>query len=136
MRLGTTAQVPLATGAILGFLLSVVVAPSQAGASCGDYVQRGAKSASQGLHATHQDPSPMMPGESKFPCSGPNCSNGSQVPVLPVPVVPPTPNQWAMAVSAFALTGHEPVLICPLSVSAYPVRISFSIFHPPRISRS
>ena len=135
--LSKSGQFRVATGAIFGFLLGVVVAPSKAGASCGDYVQRGTKSAGERLSMPQNDHShPTIPGESKFPCSGPNCSRGSQAPIVPVPTAPPSPNQWAMGLSAFILTGHEPVSIGLLSASAYPVKISFSVFHPPRISFS
>jgi hypothetical protein len=127
--------VRLTTGAILGFLLSVAIAPSKAVGSCGDYAQRGTKSHGHAVK-THDEDRPAIPDGTKFPCSGPNCSRGSEAPVPPAPTVPPSPNQWAMGLSGITLSEQEPILIGPSGYLAYPVRISFLIFHPPRISLS
>src|SRR5438067_2581937 len=106
--------VRLATGAVLGFLLSVAMAPSKAAGSCGDYAQRGTKS-----HG-HAEDRPATPDGTKFPCSGPNCSRGSQAPVLPAPTIPPNPNQWAIGLSGITLSDRAPILIGVSSYLTYP----------------
>jgi hypothetical protein len=133
--LSKNGRVRLATGAILGLLLSVAVAPSKAAGSCGDYAQRGTKSHGQAMKMSDRD-KPTIPERTKFPCSGPNCSRGSQSPVLPIPTAPPSPNQWAMEPSGITLSDREPILIDLSRRLAYPAQISFSIFHPPRIAPS
>jgi len=107
-------QLPLASGVVFALLLTGLIAPSKAAASCGDYVQRGAKSGGQAANMAHGEHPTMpgeykFPGESKFPCSGPNCSQGSHAPVVPVPTIPPNSNQWALGLPTFSLANRESV---------------------------
>jgi hypothetical protein len=132
--LGTANQIRLATGVIFGFLLTGIVAPSPAWASCGDYAQRGAKSAHD-LKMSQTDHSrPMIPEERKIPCNGPNCSRGSEIPVVPDSPVPVNPTDWAMGLSAFTLMSQPPARISFVDGSARPVPFLFSVYHPPRNS--
>src|SRR5580765_1077279 len=77
-------------------LASIVLAPSQAEASCGDYVTIGGQH-SQTAHsgAVDQD----MPGQhdpAKPRCHGPSCSNRSFPPAAPATRVEVTVEHWAL----------------------------------------
>jgi len=114
--LKSTGQVRLAVGAILGLLLSGIVAPTKGWASCGDYVQRATKPGDPGLNMSQNDhSSPAIPGEPRFPCSGPNCSRGSQEPAAPVSTIPPGPTHWALGQPPFTIWSREPVPISQLA---------------------
>src|SRR5262249_43211587 len=117
-----------------GLLLSSIVAPTNAWASCGDYVQRGTKAGAHGANMSQGNHSlPTLPGMPRSPCSGPNCSRGSQGPLVPVPTIPPSPTHWAIDVPSVPLISNDPVSISPIASSLHPVQLRFSVFHPPRV---
>src|SRR5713101_7577737 len=98
MRLSSiTRLAPLTSGAIIGFVLSLVISPSKANAGCGDYVLRGQTSATNALTMPQENHhQPGIPKDHKVPCSGPHCSRGSQAPWSPVPTVSSTTDHWAL----------------------------------------
>ena len=82
--------------ATLALLASVVLSPSHAEASCGDYVMTGGHNAHAGMgghsnaarHDTHDPATPR--------CHGPSCSNRSIPPLAPVPKTEVTIERWAI----------------------------------------
>ena len=125
-------------GMVVTVLAGMLLAPSAARASCGDYLLMGAGAKS----ADHAQPLPQLPGSPKLPstphdgpkpCSGPLCS---QAP-LPFPAVPPlvtVERESEHALSTFFLFLAEATLNdrCLEDFPGQPVRRGASIYHPPR----
>ena len=123
----------------LVLLAAAWLVPSQARASCGDYVTIGAKHAAQAAQAKmtgqrtgdaeDDDTSPAGPGPL---CHGPHCSNGSFPPASPVPEVQTTIERYAHASAAapFAVLRRSSLIAEPGTQLA---RIERSgILRPPR----
>jgi hypothetical protein len=114
----------------LALAVGCVFAPSQAHASCGDYVHVGSDS-EQSKPSDNQ--TPQQPKRQQPPCHGPSCSGmPSSLPLASSPSVPVREREWAAL--AFPTLLPEP---CPLDVPADcpgpdAVRHSGSVFHPPR----
>ena len=136
MRLLSISQlIRIASGAILALLASLVVCPSMASAGCGDYVIRGQKSASEPMSMPEDKHSHSQPSnEHKFPCSGPNCSRGSDVPSAPAPTVSSPTDHWALAQSTLTPTEREPAEPVPSIGPVHSYRNELSVYHPPRAS--
>jgi hypothetical protein len=114
-------------------LVCMLLAPSPANASCGDYVQRGKKSANPEMNENSDKVSGHgIPGGPKLPCSGPRCSQGSEAPLIPVSLPLPIPDQWALSLLTFSLPDEMPIPISGVVESTHRIRNSFSIYHPPR----
>src|SRR4051812_14936445 len=84
-------------------LVGLLLAPSAACASCGDYVVQGGNghaapplltTSRSGVMPPASHPRPHQPGEGPAPCSGPLCSRGSFVPPVPVTGVTTHGNEW------------------------------------------
>jgi len=112
---------------------------SKAQASCGDYVFRGHGGSSDA--ARQKTPSdltspghelPPMPTEDPVPCSGPNCSRGSSLPLAPVTTPPPGPDLWPLLDASVLLLAFDPGVVPVAEFPQFPVRRSFSVYHPPR----
>ena len=82
--------------AVLVLLASIVYAPSQAEASCGDYVMIGGKHVPAGHSGSMQHDMPGDHDSGKPRCHGPSCSNGSFPPAAPAPRIEVTVEQWAI----------------------------------------
>src|SRR5687767_4518154 len=101
----------------------LAVVPAGAAASCGDYVQ---------IVADHQ-PTPQ-PASPAAPCPG--CSKAPATPILPisVPVRSPSESEQSVALTTPAAGAHPlPGWARSTATSPHPVRLTSSIFHPPRI---
>ena len=100
----------------------LAVAPGGAAASCGDYVQ---------IVTDHQ-PTPQ-PAAPVAPCPG--CSKAPATPILPLsaPVGSPSESEQSVALTNPA-GGARPVpgWARSTATSPHPVRLTSSIFHPPR----
>ena len=113
-------------GGVLLVLGGLALFPEMASAQCGNYVTiLGSPSASQ------QMPDEHMP---KAPCNGPGCSQLPSVPFTPLPA-PIVTNVESKACVDFL--GQPPQSAGeranPDANSDRPVRMSNSIFHPPRV---
>jgi hypothetical protein len=112
--------------AALALVVGCLFAPSQARASCGDYVTVGSDS-------DHSKPNDHETPRQQPPCHGPSCSGmPTSLPLASAPAAPIRERDWAAL--AFPTLLLEP---CPLDVladAAGPdaVRRGHSIFHPPR----
>ncbi len=80
--------------ATLALLVSAICAPSQAEASCGDYVMVGGRHAGMSNHSSGAGHDMHDPAAAK--CHGPSCSNGSIPPLAPVPKIEVTVERWAI----------------------------------------
>jgi hypothetical protein len=84
--------------AILALLAYAAVSPSQAHASCGDYVMIGGRHASpehQPQSLDHGNPGPGIPR-----CHGPMCSDNSIPPAAPSSKIEVSVERWAIPGSA------------------------------------
>jgi hypothetical protein len=123
---GSRSLAPLlaATAAVLA---GVLLAPSAARASCGDYVILGDRPTA---HAHPPGPAPTTPQ----PCHGPHCSGDRQPlpPATPAPAPPSTSEQWCCPTSPPLIPDPDSTLLAPpLSVSRPPDR-GTDVYHPPR----
>jgi hypothetical protein len=87
--------------AILALLAYAALSPSQADASCGDYVMVG------GRHASHDSPAQSVDHGRQIPgiprCHGPMCSDNSIPPAAPSSKIEVSVERWAIPGS----TRHE-----------------------------
>ncbi|HEV2947348.1 MAG TPA: hypothetical protein VGX70_08225 [Gemmataceae bacterium] len=133
---GCNRKVQLVSGATFGLLLGLFACPSNARAGCGDYVHLGQKSAGQAMTMPEKHHPHPSRSDHKFPCSGPNCSRGSQLPLQPATTISSTSEHWALAQFSLILKDLDPVQPAPsLNLGQY-LRNEFSVFHPPRASLS
>jgi hypothetical protein len=125
------------TGVALAVGLSIALSQSSARASCGDYLTHPTtleRSSPSGADVSQ----PMSDSsKSRGPCSGLNCSRGSE-PLPLVPITPPTSNgdQWGCCdgLEDAPTLGAVPWSAAQLSV--HPVHRSFPLERPPRLSLS
>ncbi|HKI35097.1 MAG TPA: hypothetical protein VKA46_24790, partial [Gemmataceae bacterium] len=118
-------------GWALPILAGLLLAPSAARASCGDYVTTR-------LSAPHhaapgEQPPPAVPKPHK-PCHGAHCSQAPASPPAPVPTTSTqTLQEWGCVLDELALTplGSTPLLARQQAPRL--VRLPSGIFHPPRI---
>jgi hypothetical protein len=104
-------------------LLAAAFAPGKAHAECGDYVMVG-KHAADG-----------MSSKPAVPCHGPHCSQRSNMPLVP-PAPPPSaaPVDWAAFIARLHVPTDSGRDFLRGDISAYPIRLTDSIFHPPRLN--
>ncbi|HEV3263532.1 MAG TPA: hypothetical protein VG013_42240 [Gemmataceae bacterium] len=135
-------------GGVLATLLAgVLLAPSVARASCGDYLVRGMHPASGAMSANARGAVAGMPSAAHHagptdhgqntPCSGPNCSRG-RPPQAP-PQAPPAPVRGDRDVCTTAWrASDDPDAVVPLldGGARKPLRRGQVIYHPPRSSHS
>jgi hypothetical protein len=92
--------------AILALLAYGVLSPSQADASCGDYVMIGGRHASQEDQRSGLDHGKQVPGTPR--CHGPMCSNNSIPPAAPSSKIEVSVERWALPGSeVFDLLPHH-----------------------------
>jgi hypothetical protein len=125
-------------GTVVTVLAGMLLAPSVARASCGDYLLMGAGAKS----ADHAHSFPQLPGSRKLPstphdgpkpCSGPLCSQSP----LPLPAVPPLvtaerESEHALSTFFLFLAEATPNGRYLDDFLGQPVRRGASIYHPPR----
>jgi hypothetical protein len=129
---------PLLPALVLGAWVGV---PTQARASCGDYVVIGGKPGHAGNMAPTAPapndgrPSPAQLPNQGQPCHGPSCS-GSSTPFVPVAPAPaptgPQGDEWGWV--STAPLGRDAGWgrgLCDFGLSC-PFSLPTSIFHPPR----
>jgi hypothetical protein len=100
-------------------------APGSAAASCGDYVHV------QTTSPAHND-APVQP---QPPCHGPGCSKAPTAP--PVPLTAPVPSSSETDQSSVVLESGSDDRpgsgwAATRAADTYPIRLTSSIFHPPR----
>jgi hypothetical protein len=85
-----------------------------------------------GTEASAEPLTPMFPGDRREGCSGPSCSDRSEVPAMPVSIAAPRLSDWAVI-------DIPPITIVPDASpadhddrDARPILVDESIFHPPR----
>jgi hypothetical protein len=94
--------------ATLVLLAAVVIAPSRADASCGDYVMIGGRHV--GHHSADSSQESQAPAVPR--CHGPMCSDNSLPPATPAPKIEVTVERWAVPGSvAFAVLPNQEVLL-------------------------
>ena len=125
-RLAATWPARLGAGLILALLLVDVLSPSVARAGCGDHL----RAVRVGAPQAEPSPMPATPGE---PCTGPNCSRAPEhLPLAPASVKVTLPDLDARLCEPPARDGSGEAGWLRRPDSHFPVRISVSIFHPPR----
>jgi hypothetical protein len=80
--------------AILALLAYAVLSPSQADASCGDYVMVGGRHASHEHEPQSFDHAKQVPGTPR--CHGPMCSENSIPPAAPSSEIEVSVERWAI----------------------------------------
>ena len=118
-----TPRLPIrAVAAAVLAVAGVALAPGGAAASCGDYVQI----------VTDHKPA-HQPAGPAAPCPG--CSKAPATPILPLsaPVGSPSESEQSVALTDPA-GGTRPVpgWARAMAANPHPVRLTSSIFHPPR----
>ena len=121
------------TGIVAYLVLAwLVLAPSQAQASCGDYVMVGGQNDSShlgnlgagDLHTNHHSQTPV--------CHGPSCSNGAIPPSAPVPRVEVTLEQWGLLGHSTLSRSTEPKFLLAAAEALLCAGFEMSILRPPR----
>jgi hypothetical protein len=128
-------------GALLAFLTTGIILPSEARAGCSaHYIVSPSRSSGElsrlellghaGALATPQGETPTQP---PAPCSGALCSGNPALPLSTIPSdTPPVGGHWAILAFPRTLIGPVPFLCLPVDVALRPIDHSCSIFHPPR----
>jgi hypothetical protein len=123
-------------GALLALLALLLLAPSAARASCGDYVTMGSSTAAHSA-------SPSLPSDNRLgvpavprrhgPCHGPFCSgNPLPAPLAPVPPAPVHGDQWAHLCGLLLVAPADTANPVSMDDSRTPVRHGLLVYHPPR----
>jgi hypothetical protein len=114
--------------ATFALLVSAVLSPSRAEASCGDYVMVGGHAGHSGMgNGTQRTHDPATPR-----CHGPSCSNNSIPIQAPVPKIEVTVERWAIPAQAgLPLLPESDFLLA--DAQALPCAgFGLSILRPPR----
>src|SRR5262245_49473968 len=124
----------IAWGGVMALVLAFCAAPSEARADCSNHPFRlpAAEPFLVPPAAPAADPGVPAPVPPPKPCSGPECSQGHAIPLLPVPTTSPVSDQWAVIATGLGLAADAS---CPLPFDGpvhKPSRRVESIFHPPR----
>ena|SRR5947209_516593 len=123
MRLAFPLPIRAAASAVLA-LAGLALAPGTGTASCGDYVQVQTNQPTE----EHTPPAPC-------PCHGPQCSKAPATPAVPVtaPIRITAGSEQPVTTGEAGLPPfHEPGWALSNADSDPPVRLTTSIFHPPR----
>jgi hypothetical protein len=132
-------------------LATACASPDRAAGECGDHVTilttnnptsapdrtagRAAPTAPAHATPTATTSATEPPVRSKRPCSGPNCSRGSDrfpTPPAPVPTSGPHVKEVAQLLDPVEQPDHESARAGDFT-SPVPIRRASSIFHPPRV---
>lgn len=127
-------------GVVLALVAGLSLLPSRARASCGDYLRPMPPAAAH--QAQDADPQPRphdLPAspDHKQPCSGPNCSRGSNgLPFAPAPSVSRTAEQWGAMESPPDGPAADAKFHAPGRLCCDPIHRCFPLEHPPRLDTS
>jgi hypothetical protein len=135
--------VRLGTGALAALVVSGLLTPSAARASCGDYLvmkpgSHSAPSQGPGQNQTKPErqestsdpvPQPLPPGPS---CPGSQCSRENPQPPAPTPPPRLTGEQWAVVLLSMLCDGLESTRYGLHEQRQRPVHHPLAIYHPPR----
>jgi hypothetical protein len=123
-------RVWLAQSPWLAIIAAMVLGPSLAHASCGDYLVHRDAAPMTATHSTEQsDPATDAPEQ---PCHGPQCQRSQpEAPVAPSVPSRPVEDFWPCSCAG---PGGNDALTSPIAFppSPLPIRRESSIFHPPR----
>jgi hypothetical protein len=127
-------------GMALALMAGLSLMPVRAQASCGDYLRPMSPAAGHEVHDGNSPAGPhdlpATPGH-KQPCSGPNCSPGSDyLPFAPAPSVSPTPEQWGEVATAPVLSAAGATFHTPGGLLCSPIHLCFPPEPPPRLDTS
>src|SRR5438046_1942593 len=119
-----TIYLPLPAVAVLAAL---VFAPGRARAECGDYLMSG--------HAAKVSDNSPAKSPVPCPCKGPQCSQRSNLPLLP-PAPPPSvaPAEWATIFTNLTTAIDAGRRFLRESLASHPIDRPDPIFHPPRLN--
>jgi hypothetical protein len=132
-------------GVALPLLLAVLCAPAQARAGCAghglsspeisrlvqdDWTKPVKEPAESPALNPDSPPPPAKPVFPQDPC--PECSRGSGLPLAPMSVIPPAPEQWASLWGAAEDARHGGRLLLLETSSLKTTRFPALIFRPPR----
>src|SRR5262249_13763746 len=129
------------TRVLLALLLGLLLAPSPARGSCGDYVVQGGNGhAVPAMPTTSGAPGmpaashlrPRQPADVPVPCSGTLCSRGPLVPLVPVMTITTTGTEWGCFSIPILSNNWDRSAFLTRTDSAAPIRRSRAIYHPPR----
>jgi hypothetical protein len=131
--------------AVLTVVVSVVVAPSSAEASCSHYVQSLSSlpkyelslaefENADFLSATTSASTPVD-HERRRPCSGALCSGQPASPLSPTQIDVPRAGQWAIIAASVQADVVELVFSRRDENLLFPTHCSTSVYHPPRPPR-
>src|SRR5262249_18794903 len=121
-------------------LFVCLLAPSFAGASCGDYVMVAGVQEHAGRSVARHEISVSLahrhhPDSPRHdtPCTGPFCSQGRPLPP-PTPPAPPSVEveEWGCPVALVSLPGANVPASLLAHPAASPIRYGATIYHPPR----
>jgi hypothetical protein len=118
--------------------VTILCAPRQSQASCGDYLM---PSFGHNSAATSKDSADAMPGmghrqddrqrDPHQPCSGPNCSK-RPLPQAPIPTSPAPVQDLAALFFMLTVVAPEPLSSTFQAPSEKPTQSGSPVFHPPR----
>lgn len=128
LSLSTRSPRPLGVTAML--LAAIVAAPSDAEATCGDYLWMPEHALGQAHDRADVTPES---DDQPLPCRGPECSRAPQAPLAPVPppVTLDTHEQGVLAAIQQA-SGRNDLTWAVRDTAPRPVMFGSSIFRPPR----
>lgn len=132
---------------LLALFVGLLLVPTSVDAGCGDYVlignirhHAGNRQHSQGMNAHnaggHSFSELLLDRENSRPlqsrCHGPNCSDRSSTPAIPVPQVNPTVDRWACSVSVRICNLFSSSPLLAESRFCITENCGLSILRPPR----
>ncbi len=119
-------------------LAGLLLAPSGARASCGDYVVTRLSGAGLAPAGEHAAPAGELPSAAPRPpkrCPGPYCSQVPAAPPAPMPTAPPqTALEWGCVTDGLLVAAPGRSAGLAEQTACRPVRLPSAIFHPPRPS--
>jgi hypothetical protein len=123
-------------GVLCTLTAGCLFAPASARAACGEYVTIGGRTAMTGHPTSPELFRPMSgPLDGHKPCTGPGCSGGPpSAPLVPViPAVPPQVEDTGLVAAAHAAEfDPRPAGRWDDVTRLRPIRVSPSVYHPPR----
>ena len=134
LRFLTTPWYRLPAGVVLALLVSGVVAPQKARASCGDYVTVQGQSGHNNMHPRPASkPSPSAPDPVQAPCRGPGCSGNPAPASLPISTISHnTYDQWDCMFTLTGLSGGDGQALVLCEEGRQRIHRVCPIYHPPR----
>jgi hypothetical protein len=117
----------------LALSVGCLFAPSQACASCGDYVTVGSNSGHHDSPKPSDSESSQNPKRQQSPCHGPSCSGApSSLPLASAPTAPAREREWASLAFPTLHLEYRPLDLLVEFNDRHAMRRGSSVFHPPR----